>query len=264
MMVYTKKGEKRMSKKRKTASLLLAGALFFGLPFTGVAKETKKAAPKKPAPKVVQYVALGDSLAAGQTPDGFIDYGYPDYIADNFTKNKSTYKLSDYDNFGIPGYTSEQLKVDLLKSKKIQKEVKEATHITIDIGANDLLAAIKANPTDPTKIAEFIPGVAKNLNEILTQIDKLNSKAKVFVMGYYNPYPYYPAEQQKALLPLLTAFNGQISLAAKNHKDTYVATEKPIASKYQDYFTNPTNIHLSIAGYKVIANEFWKSIVKVK
>ena len=47
-----------------------------------------------------------------------------------------------------PGYTSEHVKNDILKSYKIRKEVKEATHITIDIGANDFLSILKTNP-DP-------------------------------------------------------------------------------------------------------------------
>lgn len=243
-----------MNKKKKVASFLMAGVLLLGLPFGAIAAETKKK-----DTKTVQYVALGDSLAAGQTPDGYIDYGYADYIADNFKKSK--YKLSDFDNFGVPGYTSEKLKNDLLKSKKIQKEVKEATHITIDIGANDLLPKIK---TDPANAKDVIPVVASNLDSILKQIDNLNKKVKVYVMGYYNPFPYYPQAQQDALLPLLTGLNGQIEAVAKKNKDTYVATEKQIASKYSDYITNPTDIHLSSAGYKVLATQFWAAIAKKK
>ena len=101
--------------------------------------QQKRLAVKKPIQ--VQYVALGDSLAAGQTPTGYIDSGYPDYIVKNFKGQK--YKLVDYDNYGIPGYTSDQLKNDILKSYKIRKEVKQATHITIDIGANDFLSVLK-------------------------------------------------------------------------------------------------------------------------
>src|SRR3954447_15015999 len=106
-----------MNKRKKITSLLLAGVLVVGLPYS--AMSAKKAAVKKPVQ--VQYVALGDSLAAGQTPTGYIDYGYPDYVANNFKGTK--YKLVDYDNFGIPGYTSVQVKNDMLKSYKIRKEI---------------------------------------------------------------------------------------------------------------------------------------------
>ena len=40
----------------------------------------------------------------------------------------------------------DHVKNDMLKSYKIRKEVKEATHITIDIGANDFLSILKTNP----------------------------------------------------------------------------------------------------------------------
>ncbi|MDQ0219752.1 hypothetical protein ELQ35_20545 [Peribacillus cavernae] len=242
-----------MNNKRKAGSLLLAGALLVGLPFTAVAKG-------KPAPmKTVEYVALGDSLAAGVTPTGFIDYGYADYLANHFVANK--YKLADFDNFGVPGYTSVHLKNDILKSSKIRKEIKEATHVTIDIGANDLLGKLK---TDPAHATDAIAAVSVNLETILSTIDKLNPKVKVYVMGYYNPFPYYTKEQQDALLPLLKALNSQIESIAKKNRDTYVSTEAQIAKEYKEYIPNPQDIHLSTTGYKVVAAEFWKVICKKK
>ena len=56
-----------MNKRSKITSLLLAGALIVGLPYNST-MSAKKAAVKKPVQ--VQYVALGDSLAAGLTPTG--------------------------------------------------------------------------------------------------------------------------------------------------------------------------------------------------
>ena len=236
-----------MNKKGKAASMLLAVALV-ATPLSATAKQS-----------TVEYVALGDSLAAGQTPDGIIDYGYADYVADTFVKNK--YKLADFDNFGVPGYTSEKLKNDLIKSSKVRKEIREATHITIDIGANDLLGKIK---TDPYNAQDAISTVSVNLQTILRTIDKLNPKAKVYVMGYYNPFPYYPKEQQELLLPLLKGLNEQIKTVAKKNGDTYISTETQINKKYKEYLPNKQDIHLSKSGYKVIAKEFWKGISKKK
>ncbi|CAH2714722.1 hypothetical protein BACCIP111895_01898 [Neobacillus rhizosphaerae] len=202
----------------------------------------------------VEYVALGDSLAAGMTPYGEDregDLGYPDYIAQNF---KKSYQLLDFDNFGVSGYTTVDLIAQLNKAE-VQKEIKEATHITLDIGANDLLPVIQTNPTQaPAAIAT----VATNLNTILSTIDQLNPKVKVYVMGYYNPFPYMPQEQQAQLLPLLTAFNGQIQSQAVQHGDTFVPTDTVIASKFLEYLPNPQKIHLSLTGYQAVAGEFWK------
>lgn len=228
----------------------MAGALIVGLPYSVMsAKKTVQ----------VQYVALGDSLAAGLSPTGIIDYGYPDYIEKNFKSKK--YKLVDYDNFGVSGYTSKQMKNDLLKSYKIRKEVKEATHITIDIGANDFLSILKTN-LDPAVAFTAIEEFTSNLNTILSTIDELNPKAKVYVMGYYNPFPYTTAEQQEMIQPLLDAVNSQIQASAKEHGDTFVATEKVVATNYEKYMPNDEDIHLSKAGYQAIAKEFWKKMNK--
>ncbi|PLT30775.1 SGNH/GDSL hydrolase family protein [Peribacillus deserti] len=242
-----------MNYKQKALGLLTAGALLAALPFNAVAKTQAKV--EKP-PVQVQYVALGDSLAAGQTPYKYVDYGYTDFIADYFVKNK--YKLADFDNFGVPGYTSENVKNDVTKSKKIRKEIKEATHITIDIGANDLLPKLSTDP------AGAIAAVKANLQTILKTIDSLNPRVKVYVMGYYNPYPGLSAAEQAKLLPLLKLFNAEIQKAAKDNKDTFVATDMLIAKKTAEYLPNPLDIHLSEAGYKAVASEFWKYIAPAK
>lgn len=162
----------------------------------------------------------------------------------------------DFDNFGVSGYTTANVIADLGKVD-VQKEIKEATHLTIDIGANDLLPIVKINPA---QAPAAIGTIAANINTILSTIDQLNPKVKVYVMGYYNPFPYLPQEQQAQLIPLLTAFNGQIQAQAIQHGDTFVPTDTLIASKYLEYLPNPESIHLSLTGYQAIAGEFWKVI----
>ena len=235
--------------RKKACVILMAGVLAASIPYTVSAKKT--------AVKKVEYVALGDSLAAGQTPDSYLDYGYPDYLADYFTDNK--YKLADFDNFSVPGYTSDRLKKDIKNSTKIRKEIKSSTHITIDIGANDLLNKLK---TDPYNAPAAITEVRKNLDYILKTIDKLNPKVKVYVMGYYNPFPYSPKEQQDVLKHLLESLNAEISASAKKNGDKFVPTASVIGKKYKTYLPNKDDIHLSKSGYKALAKEFWKSISK--
>lgn len=211
----------------------------------------------------VEYVALGDSLASGMTPEGIDrdpvngvdpDWGYPNYIAENFGKS---YHLLDFKNFGVKGYKTTDVMAQLNKPD-VQKEIKKATHITVGIGANDLLEVLPAIQANPEIAPIEIGKIALNLSQILAKIDELNPKAKVYVMGYYNPYPYLPQEEQAQLLPLLTGLNGQIQAQAKQHGDTFVPTADVIASKYQEYLPNPQNIHLSLTGYQAIAGEFWK------
>jgi lysophospholipase L1-like esterase len=57
------------------------------------------------APQQGNYVAIGDSLAAGMTPAGGFGQGYADFLAKRITDDQRT-----YENFGVPGLTSEDLK----------------------------------------------------------------------------------------------------------------------------------------------------------
>jgi glucan-binding YG repeat protein/lysophospholipase L1-like esterase len=206
---------------------------------------------------IIEYVALGDSLAAGMTPYGEDregDLGYPDYIAEKFSKS---YNLFDFDNFGVSGNKTDDVIADLAKPN-VQKEIKEATHLTIDIGANDLLKVLPDIQKNPQEAPAAIGTIAAKLNVILTTIDGLNPKVKVYVMGYYNPYPY-DVQQKAQLEQLLTAFNGQIQAQAVQHGDTFVPTAQVInTANFADYLPNPQNIHLSLTGYQLVAGEFWK------
>ncbi|MGG2067405.1 L,D-transpeptidase family protein [Bacillus sp. S14(2024)] len=204
----------------------------------------------------VEYLALGDSLAAGQTPYGKMDAGYPNFIKERFQKS---YHVVDFNNFGTAGYTSVQLKNDVLYNEKVQKEIKEASHITIDIGLNDLAPVIQTNSN---QAQEAIQNVSANLETILSTIDNLNNHVHVYVMGYYNPFPYQSQEQQATLLPLLHDLNTQMELQANSHGDTFVPTEKAIEANYAEYIPNQSDAHLSLAGYNVVAGEFWKAVSK--
>lgn len=230
---------------KKFTSLVLAGTMLLSMPVTSFAKPEKK---------LVDYVVLGDSLAAGQTPYGQIDSGYGQYIAERFEQSQYTVNL---DNYGVPGFTSTQLKKQLISNDSIKEAVRNAEIITIDIGANDALQALKAG--NPMAALEK---VQNNLDYILATIDAINPNVDVYVMGYYNPFPYLAKEQQESLMSLLDHLNIVIKEAANRNNDVYVPTEKVIAKHYQDYLPNPQDIHLSLEGYRIVAKEFWKAVMK--
>jgi len=242
-----------MNLSKKIASTILTGALLASLPFSALAKEADK--------KQMDYVALGDSLAAGNTPFGGDDKGYPDYLADRF--EQSQYNVQ-FDNYGISGYKTTNILAQLSGSKNVQDSIKTAEVITIDIGANDLLASLEQIQKNPAQAQGVLYSIGQNVSKILWQINQLNPNAKVYVMGYYNPFPHLQVDQQAALLPLLTALNQTIEAAAIQFGDVYVPTEKVIEKHEEEYIPNPKDIHLSLEGYEVVAKEFWKAIMKNK
>lgn len=233
---------------RRFTSLLVVGLMLVGLPGASFAKNERK---------VIDYAVFGDSLAAGQTPYKLIDSGYGEFLKARF--EQSQYTVEKYKNFGVSGYTSQQLKRDILEDVETREFIKMAEVITLDIGANDLLGALKQNPAMVYKALQSVEG---NLDFILKEIDKLNPDTDVYIMGYYNPFPYLPEEEQENLMPLLATLNDKIELKAKLNGDTFVPTEKVIAKHYAEYLPNQHDIHLSLEGYQTVAKEFWKAIIK--
>ncbi|WP_130293407.1 SGNH/GDSL hydrolase family protein [Fictibacillus sp. BK138] len=231
-----------MNLRKKAASLLVAGALLTAMPMGAFAKGSN----------TVEYVALGDSLAAGQTPFKTFDFSYPDYLVNHF----KTYKraVADYDNFGVSGYTTYHLLNDVMFNTTVQKELREATHITIDIGANDVLGALRY---DPQNVPTALMNASNNIGLILKSIDQMNPSAEVYIMGYYNAFPHYPQSEQAKLLPVLDALNQNIKAQAKANGDIYVQVDDIIA---KEYLENPLDIHLNLNGYQAIAKEFWQAI----
>lgn len=236
------------SRIKKLSSIMLVSALILSTPTVSSAKPLKKTD--------VDYVSLGDSLAAGQTPYKEINLGYADFLKERM--EKSQYEV-DFTNFGVSGYTSEQLKNDILTKKTVRDEIKSADMITLDIGANDVLGVLK---TSPTNVGVAISSVAKNLSIILATIDTLNPNIDVYVMGYYNPFPYLSIQEQEQLMPIMNKLNETIKAVSTVNGDVFVSTEEVIGKNPTQFIPNPADIHLSLDGYEVIAKEFWKALDK--
>ncbi|MGE6487469.1 SGNH/GDSL hydrolase family protein [Paenisporosarcina sp. NPDC076898] len=255
-----------IKRSKKLFSLVLAFVLvgFSLIPAMVSANSTAEAQ--------IHYVALGDSLAAGQTPYKEIGKGYTDLLAEKF---ESLGYLKSFDKrYAVPGYTTENVLADIRNDVKkdtftpdvlgIKATIKNSTTITLDVGANDLLKQLKIDTTtgaisiDPAMVPQIIGQLSKNVAEIVSEIKKINPTVNVYIMGYYNSFPYVPKEQQPQLLLILDGMNKAIQQVSAQTGSTFVPTAEVIAQNYPLYLPNPKDIHLSLAGYEAIANEFWK------
>lgn len=218
----------------------------------------------------LKIVALGDSLAAGRTPYGGNDKSYTDNIAEKADK---TGRLQSFDKrYAADGYTTENVLQDILNDKKrdvegspdtlgIRETLRRADIVTLDAGANDLLNALGPNlEADSSKISKVMGEVGGNLLAIVTEIKKLNPSAHVYVMGYYNSYPYLPQDKQTKLLQVLELLNKTIEGVARKSKAIYIPTAEIIARDNKTYLPNNKDIHLSATGYQAIADAFWKEM----
>jgi lysophospholipase L1-like esterase len=244
---------------RNTLSALMA-SLLLAVSFDPAAATAKTRGEK------VDYVALGDSLAAGQTPYKEIDKGYTDFLADRLD---TIGYLGSYLRYAVPGYTTEDvledIKHDVEKGgKSIREAIEDAEMITLDAGANDLLHELtitdKGVSTDPEKVPAIMDQVYRNLKAIMAEIKEENPDAEVYIMGYYNAFPYLPKDQQEQLLPVLDKLNKTIAKVTAKTRAHYVPTEDVIAENFRTYLPNPQDIHLSKEGYQAVANEFWDKL----
>lgn len=266
----------RLSKKfRFLASSILA--LQLAIPVAASAEEGQG---DHIAPSwVVQtdYVALGDSLAHGMNEVGVIGLGYTDFIAQALQQDG--FLTSFNKGFAMSGYTTKNVLADLQndvaktvtgfgytdEQAKLRASIKEAEIITLTAGANDLLPILKesqATGIDTVAIIKATKEAVSNIATILSEIKKINPQAEVYVMGYYNSFPYYSENLQKQFNLLLATLNATIKTTTEKAGAIFVPTYDVVAKDVANYLPNPENIHLSEAGYLAVANEAFLPIIK--
>jgi lysophospholipase L1-like esterase len=200
--------------------------------------------------RLVHYVALGDSLAEGVTPYGEMDKGYPSYFSDMLRNSETTIQ---FNNFGVHGYTTEDLKRELLENETIRNTIKEATIITLNIGANDFFHALKR---DQNSAEDTLKQFTGNFSIILDEIKNINKIAGVYVLGYYNPFENAPENMK--LTRLLTIVNEIIKNKTEVNNYTFVEIQSIVSESYDECLPNPEDFHLSSKGYELLANRIFE------
>ncbi|WP_203363415.1 GDSL-type esterase/lipase family protein [Bacillus sp. REN10] len=207
----------------------------------------------------LHYVALGDSLAAGQTPNKEIGAGYADLIALSLQQSGSLASFSK--KWAFPGYTTEQV-LKQLDKKGAQQDVRKANIITISAGANDLLPLIRNDSVrgmlsyEPIPAAFALNRVRKNYSKLLDEIKKLNPHAQVYAMGYYFPYPHVKEQHKPSVEQQLGILNQIIKQEAERAGAHFVPVSPRFGNKARSLLPNPKDVHPNTAGYLQMANSF--------
>ena len=251
-----------MELKKRIVSLTLIFALLLSL----VSVPTIAA----DGPKV-NYLSLGDSLAAGVNSDRQIGEGFSDYAAQYLEENKWLESYSK--KFAVPGDTTADVLGDLTTNIELQEAVKKAHVISISAGANDLLKQAKIDASagtvviDPAVIVPTLTTIGENYAKILATIKSLNSEAKVFVIGTYYPFPHLTSEALKAqLMPLAETLNTTVSRAVIASGATFVPIYDAMGGrdteKLKEVLPNPLDIHPNAQGYQVISGALVEALKK--
>ncbi|WP_169907912.1 S-layer homology domain-containing protein [Priestia abyssalis] len=214
----------------------------------------------------IHYVALGDSLTAGQTPYRQWDKGYADFVADYLDKKGHLGAFTK--EFAVSGYTSSDLLHDIETNKKgksstIQEAITNADMITIHVGANDFLREANFDyenekvTIDPGKVPALIKQVTENVSTILQHILVMNPYAKVYVLGYYYPFPHLEnPEQERTLRMINSLINNALMLTSGKNGTDYISFENLFDTYPAAYLPNVKDIHPSLDGYGFMASEF--------
>ncbi|HNZ83283.1 MAG: hypothetical protein KBA50_07055 [Sedimentibacter sp.] len=190
------------------------------------------------APAVINYVALGDSNAAGvRAMSGELpgweegsDCGYTDLIAKWLFDEGFIDSFNE--DYSISGNTA--AKLARATSSKAYKNLVHADIVTLTIGANDFLEPFYAYfdsctenrvPIDPVEallalkagVEYFDAGGGKeelqaNVETILRKTLKASKDVKVYVMGYYNPLPILIELAEQGIVFDLGGVSADISL----------------------------------------------------
>jgi lysophospholipase L1-like esterase len=234
---------------KKTASVLLAGLLFTG---TAAAASAEMQVP-------AVYVAIGDSLAAGQTPDRAIDSGYADLIAQELTRNQPVALFSK--DLAFPGFTTADV-LDSIQSDEATELLGSANIVTVSAGANDLLRLVQPNPVEGSLSfgqiqADYALNAAReNIGEILAELAESAPSADVYVMGYYFAYPHARDSQKQGTAKQLDQLNAILQQEAERAGATFVGVSERFGEDAVELVPNAGDVHPNISGYQEMANAF--------
>lgn len=206
------------------------------------------------------YIALGDSLAAGQTPDSQIDTGYADLIAQELGRNQPVAVFSK--DLAFPGFATADV-LDRVREDTTKELLASANIITLSVGANDLLRLVQASPADGSLQFQRIQSdfalnqARQNISEILTELTAVAPDADIYVMGYYFAYPHARDSQKEGIAEQLQILNTILENEAQKADAIFVPVDEAFGQDATSKVPNPGDVHPNFEGYQTMANQFF-------
>ena len=209
----------------------------------------------------IYYLSLGDSLAAGQTPNNTIEESYGDYVSE-YLKDKEVLEFYTK-KFAKSGYRSIDLLNDLESNKKIKVDGKEITikHalikadlVTVSIGSNDLF--YKLNIGTEFDLSEF-DDIYTYVDESISDVDKLlyelrkSCKEQIMVFGFYNPFTNFLSTLSDVVEPVIVYANDKMRSLTTKYDMTYVDIHDTFLAN-NEYLPSKLEIHPTKDGYKAM------------
>ena len=213
------------------------------------------------------YVALGDSLAAGSGASSPAN----SYVGILFASLRSELGVTQLFNRARPGEKSDSLRTEgqLAAALGDINAASDTAAVTIDIGGNDGLAAVPCPSHWDEPSCPFRASFAATLDDLATALAADPGDEVLAVMAYYNPEAGTGTAQEAYYEHDLFGDNGVIGLADAGADvglndviyQEAVARAVPVADPYRAFEANgqafmADSIHANDAGHAAIAEAF--------
>src|SRR5699024_5668628 len=143
----------------------------------------------------IKITAIGDSLTQG-VGDEEDNGGYVGILEDTINKDND---LVEIDNFGKRGNRTDHL-IQRTEEAELKESLAEADIILNIIGANNIMQIFKENFTD-LDMNQFETGqnnYENRLHQIFSDLESMNSRADIYLVGFYNPFSEHFSEIGRA------------------------------------------------------------------
>ncbi|NMO96496.1 GDSL-type esterase/lipase family protein [Paenibacillus lemnae] len=195
---------------------------------------------------VYNYTAVGDSLTfgIGALPgSGFVPL-YRRYAEDHLQK------FVAYENLGVLGLTSSALHDRVLHHPVFREHLKSAQIITVSVGGNDLIRAVKMSGgrADHAALDQALARSRVHLSGIVREIRRLKTGSTdpyiLRAVGLYNPYPSW--SEAAGYVNRMNQFLGNLVPTAEIY-DLFLGQERELLSL--------DGVHPNTKGHRVIAEQ---------
>ncbi len=246
------------ARTRRTAGLVaMMLVVLIGLPALG---ETVAAADQQ------EYIALGDSIAAGLVTSLPHDRGYPALVSNLLQKldaSQSPPTALKSVNLAVPGETDESFvsngQLQQFKDEVAAVKARGASLqlVTLTLGGNDILNLQNqdnaARQAGLDKFKQSYPATVSDIEQALGDL-----KPTVVVTTYYDLTGSDPQVQNSDAW-WVAQFNDVIRSTAQQHGFKIADLEAAFRDHIQDWTWYPTDVHPNNDGHAEIARLVWQA-----
>jgi lysophospholipase L1-like esterase len=201
---------------------------------------------------IVAPLVLGDSLAKGTGDETGLGIGgrLVQELMKRHVKTKSAVNLA------VNGARTPDL-LQQLDSNNVRTLIGQSNAVVISIGGNDLWGGgtdwRSAPPKDPDTA---MAGVLDRMEKILHIVRESNPKARIFLIGLYNPFAATPAGP--TLTPLVNRWNGRLLERFGSDANLTVVPTSDLFSHHDRLSLD--HFHPGDEGYQLIAERIADSL----